>query len=270
MQRKHIINIIKKEWYLVIKDPNSIMMITALPLLILGQAILYVWLIDNFGGQAISQNSFFLTVLEKLQNIYPAAADLSPSDQLKLLLLTQFNLYLLLIPTMIAMNSAAFSIVEEKMSKSLEPLLATPVTTKELLIGKALSGAIPALIITWICAIIFVAAVFGIGWGYLTNILLTPSWFISLLILTPAITLLSFLLGVIGSSRAHDARNAQNGALLIIFPLFLLIALQVTGIIWFTAINTLIFGLILIVVNYLVLRLAVRIFNRESIIVNWQ
>jgi ABC-2 type transport system permease protein len=270
MQRKHIINIIKKEWYLITKDPNSTMMITLLPLLILGQAILYVWLIDKFGGQAISQNSFFLTVLEKLQNVYPALTDLSPSNQLKFLFLTQFNLYLLLIPTMIAMNSAAFSIVEEKMSKSLEPLLATPVTTRELLIGKALSGAIPALIITWICAIIFIAAIFGIGWSYLIGILLTPSWFISLLILTPAITLLSFLLGVIGSARAHDARNAQNGALLIILPIFLLIALQVTGIIWFTAINTLLFGLVLIAIDYLVLRFAVRLFNRESIVVNWQ
>lgn len=50
---------------------------------------------------------------------------------------------------MIAKNIATFSIVEEKQTKTLEPLLATPVQTWELLIGKALSGAIPAVIMSW-------------------------------------------------------------------------------------------------------------------------
>ncbi|MDO8690324.1 MAG: ABC transporter ATP-binding protein [Dehalococcoidia bacterium] len=56
------------------------------------------------------------------------------------------------LPTMIAINFATFSIVDEKLSGSLEPLLATPVRTWELLLGKALAGVIPALIITWVCA----------------------------------------------------------------------------------------------------------------------
>ena len=252
------------------KDLNSVMMLTVLPLLILGQAILYVWLIDRFGGQAIIQNPFFETVIQKFQLAFPSIAALSQLDKLKVLLLFQFDLYLLLIPTMIAMNSAAFSIVEEKLSMSLEPLLATPVKTGELMLGKALSGAIPAVVITWIAALLLNIAIIGIGWGYLIGYLLTPAWYISLFLLTPAVTVLAFLIGVIGSSRAHDARSAQNGALFIILPIFLLIALQVTGIIWFTPLNIVIFGILILLADYAVLRLAVRLFNRESIIVNWQ
>jgi ABC-2 type transport system permease protein len=171
---------------------------------------------------------------------------------------------------MIAMNSAAFSIVEEKLSRSLEPLLATPVKTGELLLGKALAGAIPALIITWVCALILLLAVAGIGWGNLVGILITPVWFISLFLLTPAITVLSFLLGIIGSSRARDAKSAQNTAVFIILPIFLLIALQVTGLVWFTPPVTLMLVVLLGLIDVLVLRLAGRVFQRESIVIRWQ
>jgi ABC-2 type transport system permease protein len=186
------------------------------------------------------------------------------------LLLTQFNFFLLLIPTMIAMNSAAFSIVEEKLSRSLEPLLATPVRTWELLLGKALSGAVPALIMTWLCAGVFVGGVSGLGWGRLLIFVLTASWFISLFFLTPAVAVLSFLLGVIGSSRAKDARSAQNVALFIIFPVFGLIAVQVTGVVWFTPLLTFILGLAISLIDVLVLRVAVGLFQRESIVVKWR
>jgi uncharacterized membrane protein len=77
-------------------------------------------------------------------------------------------------------------------------------------------------------------------------------------------------LGVIGSSRAKDSRSAQNVALLIIFPMFGLIAVQVTGVIWFTPLLTLILGLALCLIDVLVLRVAVKLFQRESIVVRWR
>ena len=82
--------------------------------------------------------------------------------------------------------------------------------------------------------------------------------------------LFSFLLGVIGSSRAKDAKNAQNLIVLVILPVFALIAVQVTGLVWFTPLLTLILSLGLLVIDFLVLRVAVRLFQRESIVVKWQ
>ena len=49
----------------------------------------------------------------------------------------------MLIPLFIPVNIAAYSIVGEKTTHSLEPLLATPISTGELLAGKNLASVIP-------------------------------------------------------------------------------------------------------------------------------
>jgi ABC-2 type transport system permease protein len=168
------------------------------------------------------------------------------------------------------MSVATFSIVEEKLSGSLEALLATPVRTWELLLGKALAGAIPALVMTWISAGIFLLVVSALGWGDLVGFVITAGWFLTLFLLTPAVAVLSFMLGVAGSSRAKDARSAQNVALLIIFPVFALIGVQITGIVWFTPLLILVLALVIGIADFVALRAAVHLFRRESIVVQWR
>jgi ABC-2 type transport system permease protein len=262
-------NIIRKEWRMLSTDTQTIMLVSLIPLLIVGQVILYFWIANNFSG-SIADNQFFMNSLEKLRQSLPGAAGLPPAQQFLLLLVSQFNFYLLLIPTMIAVSLATFSIVDEKLSGSLEALLATPVKTWELLLGKALSGAIPAVIVTWICAAIFLIGMAALGWGNLIGMVISPTWFLSLFLLTPAVAVLSFLLGVIGSSRAKDAKSAQNTSLFIILPVLALIALQITGVIWFTPLLTLVLAIVIWIIDALVLRIAVGLFQREAIIVKWR
>ena len=270
MSRKRIINVLLKEWQFLFTDINSTLLVTLLPLLIVGQLILYVWLGATFAGESVLNIGIFQNALANLQRATPAVATLSGSEQFQVLLLSQFNLFMLLIPLMISISVATFSIVDEKLSGSLEALLATPVKTWELLLGKALAGAIPALIVTWICAGVFLLTVNIMGWGYLISMVLTPVWFISLFLFTPAITMLSFLLGVIGSSRAKDTKGAQNLVVFVVLPVLALIATQVTGIIWFTALSALLLAIGIVVADVIVLRIAVRLFQRESIIVGWR
>ena len=270
MNRRRIANILKKEWQVMTHDINSLLFITLLPLLIVGQVILLIWLVNHFGGEAILTTPLFQNGLEKLRLAFPAVAALPVGEQLQVFLLSQFTFYLLLIPTMIAISFATFSIIDEKLSGSLEALLATPVRTWELLLGKALSGAVPALIVTWVCAVIFILGVVSLGWGQLVALVLTPSWFISLFLLTPTVTVLSFVLGIIGSSRARDARNAQNLVLFIVLPVLALIGLQVTGVVWFTPLLTLFLALGIAILDIITLRIAVGLFQRESIVVKWR
>ncbi len=210
MTRRRIQNVLVKEWRVLFNDINNTLLVTLLPLLIIGELIFFIWLAVSFGGDAILANPIFQGALEKLRLTLPGVAELAPQEQLRILLLSQFNLYLLLIPTMVAINVASFSIVEEKLSKSLEALLATPVRTGELLLGKTLAGALPALVVTWFSAGVFLLAVRGVGWAHLIDLVLTPFWFLSLFLLTPAVAILSFMLGVIGSSRARDARKCPE------------------------------------------------------------
>ncbi|MDD4923830.1 MAG: ABC transporter permease subunit [Dehalococcoidales bacterium] len=270
MTKQRIYNILKKEWQVMFTEVNSLMLVTLLPVIILAQGLLYVWLIDKFGGESMISSAFFQSVLQKISEIMPAVSVLTIPEQLQVFLLSQFNFYLLLIPVMIAVSFATFSIVDEKQTRSLEALLATPVRTWELLLGKALSGAIPAIIVTWICGLLLLLGVQILGWGHLLEYFLNPAWFIILFLLTPAISILSFLLGVIGSARAKDSKSAQNLVLLIVLPVLMLIGIQISGLVWFTTILTLVLAIAIVVIDFFVLKVAVRLFSRESIIISWR
>ena len=52
MSRRHIRNILLKEWALLFTDPNSAVLVTLVPFLIVGQVILYIWLAFRFGAEA--------------------------------------------------------------------------------------------------------------------------------------------------------------------------------------------------------------------------
>ena len=270
MGRRHIRNILHKEWLLLFTDLNSILTVTLLPFLIVGQGILYIWLVFRFGSEAMLTTPVFQTALQKLVGAMPGVGQLAGNEQVLVLLLNQFTFFLLLIPTVVAISIATFSIVDEKLSGSLEALLATPVKTWELLLGKALAGAIPALVMTWLSAGVFLLVTAGLGWADLRGFVVTAEWFLTLFLLTPAVAVLSFMLGVAGSSRAKDARSAQNTVLVIILPVLALIGIEVTGILWFTPLLILAVALAAGIADFVALRAAVRLFRRESIIVQWR
>ena len=270
MGRRHIRNILHKEWLLLFTDLNSILTITLLPFLIVGQGILYIWLVFRFGSEAMLTTPVFQTALQKLVGAMPGVGQLAGNEQVLVLLLNQFTFFLLLIPTVVAISIATFSSVDEKLSGSLEALLATPVKTWELLLGKALAGAIPALVMTWLSAGVFLLVTAGLGWADLRGFVVTAEWFLTLFLLTPAVAVLSFMLGVAGSSRAKDARSAQNTVLVIILPVLALIGIEVTGILWFTPLLILAVALAAGIADFVALRAAVRLFRRESIIVQWR
>jgi ABC-2 type transport system permease protein len=270
MALKRIRNIVKKEWRVMFSELNSALFVTLLPLIIVGQGILLIWIATEFGVEAMINNPIFQTAIEKLTTAFPELLGSTIAEQSQVLLLSQSGIYLLTIPAMIAISFATFSIVEEKQTRSLEALLATPVRTWELLLGKALSGAVPAIIMTWICAGIFIIGMVALGWSNLITFVVAPSWFITLFLLAPAVAMLSFMLGIIGSSRARDARSAQNFVIIIILPIFALIGIQVTGLLWFTPLLTLALALAFFAADFFSLKIATRLFQRESIVVNWR
>ena len=53
MSRRHIRNILLKEWVLLFTDPNSALVIVLVPFLVVGQAILYIWLAVRFAGESM-------------------------------------------------------------------------------------------------------------------------------------------------------------------------------------------------------------------------
>src|SRR5215813_13794528 len=86
--------------------------------------------------------------LVKVSAIAGARASLSADGQVQFFLFQQFLMLFLLTPITGAMALAAHSIVGEKQARTLEPLLASPITTIELLVAKVLGALLPALAIS--------------------------------------------------------------------------------------------------------------------------
>ena len=268
--KKRIINVIKKEWRCIFSNLNSALFITLLPLIITAQALILIYLVMNFAGADALIKTTLGKGMENWANSFPELAELSLIDRFQVFFFAQFPFYLLLIPVMIAVSFATFSIIEEKQERTLEPLLATPVRTWELLLGKALAGAIPSLIIAWFCAGLFLAGITWMGSAHLLKFVLNAQWFISLFLLVPLFSLLAFMLGVIASSKANDPKTAQNIAIIVILPILAILGAQLTGSVVFTSPMLIVLAMVLGILNFFVLRIAVHLFQRESIVVKWR
>ena len=77
-----------------------------------------------------------------------AHPELSADARVQYFLFQQFLMVFLLMPITGAMALAAHAIVGEKQARTLEPLLATPITTVELLVAKVLGALVPTLAIS--------------------------------------------------------------------------------------------------------------------------
>jgi len=77
--------------------------------------------------------------LAKISLVAGANEELSAYGRVQVFLFQQFLMVFLLIPITGAMALAAHAVVGEKQARTLEPLLATPITTAELLVAKVLA-----------------------------------------------------------------------------------------------------------------------------------
>jgi uncharacterized membrane protein SpoIIM required for sporulation len=164
-------------------------------------------------------------------------------------------------PISFSLVIALEAFVGERERKSLEPLLATPLTNGQLYVGKMLASMIPAL----------GAAYLGIGF-YLVGLLIFRGWTPPLILLAQVLSLTTIegivmVAGaVVVSSRATSVRAANLLASFIIIPMALLV--QAESVIMFMAIYDVMWGIVLalVVVALILIRMGLSLFNREELL----
>ncbi len=177
-----------------------------------------------------------------------------------------------ILATVLPSTIAAYSIVGEKVEKTLEPLLATPTTDGEILLGKSIASFIPPILSTWIGSSIFMAATDyilyngGLGYYYF------PNWNagVMLLILAPLAAILSIEVAVIASSRVSDVRGANQIAGLMFIPFVAVFFAGAEGIFAFSIDNLLIFSGIVVIIDVVLFFLSKSTFKREEILTKWK
>src|SRR5947207_7034805 len=159
----------------------------------------------------------------------PAVVGLDPKEAIQGFIATYFLILFMLIPTVVPLTMASFSVIGEKAARTLEPLLATPVGVGELLLAKSLASTIPSVIVTWAAYGIYLATVISIGSRAAAQAVTAPRWILAIVVLVPLLTLLSVNLGILISTRVNDVRVAQQIGGLVVVPVVGIGILQVTG-----------------------------------------
>ena len=173
----------------------------------------------------------------------------------------------LVLPVFIPILLAAQSIGGERERRTLEPLLATPVSTWTLVLGKSVAALVPAVLITWIAAAIFCLGVDAVAGRML---LPDPAWLFGTLVLSPLLALFGNAMAVVVSARVLDPRAAQNLAATTVVPLLALLAFQLAGRIALGPRFYLALAAGAAVADAALVALAARLFDRERLLTNWR
>jgi len=268
MNPSRLVAVISRELLEIRKSRLLIFTIFLPPLLL---AFIPILMFGVLGGEMNDAN--MNATSEQIARYYalsPEFAKYSPSELMQLIVFQQFLVLYLVMPLIIPMTVAAFSVIGEKQARSLEPLLATPIRTGELLLGKSVAAVIPAVIATW-----FAYAVFFIGAKFVTTVqvfagLLNPMWFVAMVVLTPLLALLSVAVGVLISSRVNDTRVAQQIGGMLVIPAVILGIAQTAGFILLNAFTFILGSLLIALIDAGVLYFATKIFQREKILTQWK
>jgi ABC-2 type transport system permease protein len=194
-----------------------------------------------------------------------------PEEILQVALAGQFTLFFLIVPLAIPMTIATYSVIGEKRDRSLEPLLATPLSVFELLLGKSLAAAAPGVAITWVSAALFAlfARILALSDDVFVRIV-TSSWLLMVVVVAPLLTILATTVGLMVSSRVTDPRAAEQLGMIVVIPVLGLFFGQMAGVISMGDAFVLLLALGLIVIDVILLSLAVGLFQRETILTRWK
>jgi ABC-2 type transport system permease protein len=257
--------VVRKEWAEVFRNRFVLFAVAFLPLLFtaLPLGILYqTGSSGDLGGISGSDMPPQFTQL---------CDGLSGGACMQYYLITQFILLFMLLPVIIPVTIASYSIVGEKSTRTLEPVLATPITTLELLAGKALAAVIPAVIATWGGFLLFsVGSRLITGGSGVTARLADPLWLTAIFVVGPLLAIAAVCIGVMVSSRVNDPRVAEQISMVFVLPLIGLFLGQATGLILVNETLILWMAIGLVFVDGGLLYFATQLFQRETILTRWR
>ena len=206
----------------------------------------------------------------RVSQMIGAPADLGGDARIQLFLFQQFLMVFMLMPITGAMSFAAHSIIGEKQARTLEPLLATPITTAELLIAKVLGGLVPTLAIAGAGLLIYFAGIGAFAEPGVLGAMVNARTLVMVGFIGPSAALVSLQVALVISSRVNDPRTAQQFGVLIILPLTAVLVAQFTGRLWLTVPQLALIAIGLLIVWFFLTLFSVALFERESILTRWK
>ena len=175
-------------------------------------------------------------------------------------------LYLLAIPALVPATLAAYAVAGERQQGTLEPVLTTPVSREEFLLGKALAVLAPSVVIAYAVFGLFAVCVELFAQPGVAPALLAGPDVLAQLIFTPLLAGWSIWLGIGISTRVSEIRVAQQFGLLANLPSVAVTTLVAVNLIHPTLALAIGGAVLLLLLNRVGWRVAAVLFDRERLI----
>ena len=260
---KKVLLLSKKEMSEAFRSKEVILVITILPLTFAILMPLTIPLISL----TVPEDSSEMNDFDNFPALVPFWDELNSKGKFLVFYAIMYFEMFLLVPMILPLVIAADSIAGERERKTLESLIASPLSTWEILVGKIFTTTIPSTIITWISGAIFMLICDLTLYNDLGYLLFPNTMSLLLLfVFSPFMTILVTQSMVIVSTKASGMREAQQIGSLAVLPLYSFIlgetALLILVSIWYVFIGV---GVILLC-TFILLLINLRLFDREFMV----
>ncbi len=259
MNARRVRAVVRKDWIELSRNRQTLLPIVLLPI-VFALLLPATLIVATRQPETLAELGFLNSYLDAL----PAHIAADPTRGMIEFFMAPF---FLMIPMVVATVLATAAFVGEKERDTLEGLLFTPLTDRELVIGKILVSWIPAVLVTWLSTVIYAVVVAALarpwqdGWFF-------PNWVWIVLVgvIAPLVSFFAIGCIVLISHRSSTLQGAQAVAGLLVLPVILLIMSQAAGALAFDSRVVVVIGALAAVGDIAMFHLAVRRFDRDRVV----
>ena len=272
MNARTIFAIVRKDLKVVTQNKGVTLPIIMVPLILFGILPWLVVLLPSLVNIAgVSAND--LSDVQGLINRMPAGfqEELAgySGNQVMIVFFLVYMLapFFLIVPLIVSSVIAADSFAGEKERKTMEALLYTPTTDRELFVAKLLSGWIAAIVVALFGFVLYVITANAAGWSQMHRIFLPNTmWLVMITWVVPALPGLGLGVMVIVSARAQGFQDANQIGGMVVLPVLLLVFGQAAGVMYFNVTLVLLLGLVIWLLDGLLIWFGSRSFRRGRLL----
>ncbi len=268
MNTRAMLAIVRKDLKVAVQNKGVVLPIIILPLIlfvILPWILAYVPSWANAAGTSLNNMDELLARMPS--GLLNELSGYTPDQQITVFsLVYMLAPMFLILPLMVSSVLAADSFAGEKERKTLEALLYTPTTDRELFTAKLLGAWVTAVTVALLSFIVYAVMVNAAGWHSIGHFFF-PNWmWIALAFwVTPAVAGLGIIVMVFVSVRAEGFQDANQTGGLVVLPILLLMVGQISGVMYFSVGVVLFVGLVIWLIDVVLLWFASKSFRRGEL-----
>lgn len=269
MNTRAIFAIVRKDLKVVSQNKGVMLPIILGPLFLL---VVLPWLVpliplleDVFKITPEDMQSLFSQLPASMQQAY---AGYEPNQiVIVYILVYMMASFFMIIPLMVSAVIAADSFAGEKERKTMEALLYTPTTDRELFIAKLISCWLAAIAVALVGFVVYTLMANAAAWSQMHHIILPNTmWLVLILWVAPALPGLGLGVMVMVSARAQGFQDANQIGSMVVLPVVLLLFGQVSGAMSLGVPVMLLIGLVVWILDGLLIWLGSRSFSRGKLL----